>query len=323
VDNRLWKRVPSLFARGPKEEIYIVREDAQGASWVQFGDGKTGARLPSGKKNVVAMYRSGIGAFGPLKEGTNANPVGRVDRLQKIKLPGVVSGGEQPESGGKARQAAPGKVQSLDRLVSLADFESETLAIAGVARASATWSLVDNVPAVVITVLMRTGREAEITNVRQILAGYNRCRGPRRFPIIVHQGHVRYIFLDASMSLDPRLREELVLADIKRALGVVGDEGNGIITTHGLLSIDRRRFGEKEYETRIEAAIQNVTGVLWAKVKGLGSLSAGDDPLLLIPPVAPWPYSALVGCAADSILALHKNHLILQPVAAPTVECAL
>ena len=37
VDDRLWKRVPSLFEREPGEEIYIVREDASGESWVQFG----------------------------------------------------------------------------------------------------------------------------------------------------------------------------------------------------------------------------------------------------------------------------------------------
>jgi hypothetical protein len=129
VSDRLWTRVASLFAKGPKEEIYIVREDAKGESWVQFGDGKTGARLPSGVKNVVAHYRSGQGAFGALKTDTKVQPKGKLDRLDKVRLPGVASGGAQPESGDKARQAAPGKIQSLDRLVSLGDFESETLAI--------------------------------------------------------------------------------------------------------------------------------------------------------------------------------------------------
>jgi len=321
VNDRLWKRVPAHFARGPKEEIYIVREDAKGESWVQFGDGKTGARLPSGIKNVVAKYRTGIAAFGALKEGTNANPGGRVDRLSKIRLPGEVSGGEQPESGENAREAAPGKIQSLDRLVSLRDFEMETLAIAGVSRASAAWELVDNVPAVVITALMKTGRDAEIAQVAQILAGYNRCRGPQRFPIIVHQGHLQYIYLDAGVAIDPSFREGLVIKAVEEALGVVGREGSGVDGSRGLLAAGRRRFGAKEYATRIEGAIQNVAGVRWSRVNGLGSLGTAVDPATLTLPAVPWPLSAVVGCGAENILALHGAHLKLSPVAVMALEC--
>ncbi|MEO8010223.1 MAG: hypothetical protein ABI650_01120, partial [Dokdonella sp.] len=48
VGGVLWQRVPSLFGRGRKEAIYIVRESSDGASsYVQFGDGRNGARLPS------------------------------------------------------------------------------------------------------------------------------------------------------------------------------------------------------------------------------------------------------------------------------------
>ena len=47
---RRWTRVDSLFAQGPDAEVYIVREDADGSSWVQFGDGGgfgTGSRAAS------------------------------------------------------------------------------------------------------------------------------------------------------------------------------------------------------------------------------------------------------------------------------------
>ncbi len=65
VGGRLWTRVDALFGRGAKEQVYIVREDSEGRSHVQFGDGETGARLPSGLSNIVARYRSGDGARGP------------------------------------------------------------------------------------------------------------------------------------------------------------------------------------------------------------------------------------------------------------------
>ena len=140
VSDRLWQRVSSFFGRGFNEEIYIVREDANGDSWVQFGDGKTGARLPSGLNNVVAQYRTGIGAYGELQPDTTVQG-GRLERLDAIWLPKLATGGEPPETGDNAKAAAPGKVQSLGRLVSLADFEREALAIPGVSKVTATWGL--------------------------------------------------------------------------------------------------------------------------------------------------------------------------------------
>src|SRR5207244_8293918 len=104
--------------------------------------------------NVVARYRTGSSAFGPLKPETTVQLGGRVSRLDKAWLPGVVSGGADPESGDNAREAATAKVQSLDRLVSLGDIEAEALAIAGVDKASARWALVGNVPALLGLLLM-------------------------------------------------------------------------------------------------------------------------------------------------------------------------
>jgi hypothetical protein len=158
VDNLEWKQVPSLITAGPKDQVYIVREDSSGQSFVQFGDGETGARLPSGLGNVACTYRTGVGAYGPVKPGASADAGGRITGLDGVLLLDETSGGTQPEALEKARQCAPGKIQSLGRLVSLRDFETETLGIPGVSAASANWQIIDNVPAVGITVLMETGR---------------------------------------------------------------------------------------------------------------------------------------------------------------------
>ncbi|MFQ5793429.1 MAG: hypothetical protein ACE5JP_00060 [Candidatus Bipolaricaulia bacterium] len=320
VNDRLWTRVPSFFDRGPKEEIYIVREDANGESWVQFGDGKTGARLPSGVRNVVAKYRTGTGAYGALKEGTTVQPGDKLDRLDKIQLPGVVSGGSEPESGDNAREAAPGKIQSLDRLVSLKDFESETLAISGVSKVTAAWELVNNVPTVVLTVLMETGRDQEFEAVQEILNGYNKCRGPQRFPIIVHQGKLLYVYIDAVFALDPAFREERVKKAIKETLGVTGEEGNAIDGSAGLFGLRQRRFVQNEYATKIAGIIQDVEGVVWAKVTALGSLGEADDPSELSLPSEPKPLNSAVSCDNDHVLSLYKEHLQLKVATVESME---
>ncbi len=241
----------------------------------------------------------------------------RLDRLDKIHLPGLISGGEEPEDGDKARAAAPGKVQSLDRLVSLADFESETLAIPGVSRVAARWGLVDNVPAVVLTVLMDTGRAAEIEGVRQIVANYNRWRGPQRFPVIVLQGQRLYTGIAAQVAFDPAYREELVRADIATALGLPGEDG--ALPRRGLFAPMQRQFGQAEYATRITGVIQNVPGVQWTRVTGLVALGEAGDPADLVLP-AVVPTSATLACDGQHILSLYVEHLRISAVSAPSSE---
>lgn len=314
VNGRLWRRVASLFGRKGEEEIYIVREDAEDKSWVQFGDGKTGARLPTGTGNVVAVFRTGNGAYGPLQEGAKVQAGARLDRLDQVALPGLATGGEPRESGDNARRAAPGKLQSLDRLVTLSDFEAEALATSGVASAVAAWRLESGIPTLAVTVLMETGRGGEIQAVADILAKYDRSRGARRFPVKVIAGRRRYATVRALYAHDPAVRAEDVAAAIALALGV--NEGKpGAEEGAGLFSLGRRRFGQPEYASRIEGTIQNVDGVLWAKVTGLSPLALTDDPAALAASGLPNAFTETAACGADEILSLYRGHLLLTPAA--------
>jgi hypothetical protein len=317
VNAILWKRVDAFFGHGPKEEIYIVREDVKGDSFVQFGDGENGARLPSGVDNVTAYFRAGSGAHGNLKPGAKPQPGGRVDGLEKIQLPDVISGGGEPESGDKAREAAPGKVQSLGRLVSLRDFETETLGIAGVTKVAAAWALDGGVPAVVLTVLLEAGRESEINAVKHTIAEYQQCRGPNRFPVRVIQGALRYSYLDVQFAFDPRLKREDVEKQIRAALGVGGDE---VAERRGLFTLKNRIFGGAEYATRITGYVQNAAGVRWCKVTALGLLPAGGDPAALTLPPEPKPLNAVVTCGDAEVLQVYPAHLKLTAAAPPPTD---
>jgi hypothetical protein len=311
VDDRLWTQVPVFFNRGPKEEIYIVREDADGSSWVQFGDGKTGARLPSGIDNVTAVYRTGSAAYGALKAGTKPQCGGKVERLDKVHMPLDASGGAKAETGDNARQAAPGKTQGLGRLVSLKDFESEARAVPGVDKAFAAWEVSAKESAVRLTLLMESGRSGEFTQVSTLLNKYNICRGPQRFPVTVVQGKRSYIYLHAEFAMDPSYKEKKVKEAIKEALGVCGAELDGIDGEDGLFGSRRRRFGQNAYASRINGVIDNVEGVLWTRVKALQTLGVSDKPASLSVPATPG-YSAVLVCDNLRILCLYKTHLKLS-----------
>lgn len=321
IGGRLWTRVDALFGRGPADEVYIVREDADGRSHVQFGDGETGARLPSGVGNVVARYRSGDGARGPVKPGAVPSAPERPVGFDKVGIAGIVSGGSDPEDAARAREAAPGKVQSLGRVVSLRDVETEMLSIAGVVTAAAAWDLHQGVPAVLLRVLLQAGREGEFAAVRAAVVHALRCRGPNRWPVVIEQALLRYVFLDLTYARDPSYRAEDVAAAVRAELCLAGD-----VTSQrsGLFGLQARRLGEREYASRIEGRVQNAPGVLWCKVTALGLLPGGaQDPATLRAPAPPRPRVATLRCAARELLQLAPQHLTLTESAEPGVgECA-
>ena len=321
VNGRLWTRVDAFVGRGPKDEVYIVREDANGLSFVQFGDGEMGARLPSGVKNVSVRYRTGLGARGPIKPGATPSAGERPDGLDTISLAGIVSGGADPEQGDKAREAAPGRVQSLGRLVSIQDYETETLAIPGVTTTAAAWDLHEGVPAVILRVLLDAGREAEFVDVRAAIMHAQRCHGPDRFPVVIEQALLRYVFADVAYARDPLRKAEDIEAAMRAALGLAGEEAT---ERSGLFGLRARRLGDAEYATRVEGRLQNVPGVVWCRVTAMGRFPSGElDPDTLALPAAPRSLTPILPCSPHELLQLAPGHLTLTAAADPAAgECA-
>ena len=69
VNDLLWHEATTLYGRDSQEHIYVTRTGDDGKTTIEFGDGVTGARLPSGQDNVRAKYRKGIGVEGLVKAG--------------------------------------------------------------------------------------------------------------------------------------------------------------------------------------------------------------------------------------------------------------
>jgi hypothetical protein len=315
VDGIRWNRVDTLFGAGPLDQVYIVREDRDGKSLVQFGDGKTGARLKSGRDNVELGYRVGLGAHGVLKAGTQPQATVKLAELNKVVLTTEVGTGTGPEPASQARVAAPARLQSLGRLVSIADYEAETRQLPNVLKASARWDVPDGVPAIVLTMLTNSASAAEAARVRDALTGYNRCRGPARHPFVVIQGQRRFVHIDAVVGYDARYQLESLTEAIHAALGISGDDG--------LFSLQRRGFHESVHSSEVIGAIQNVAGVVWVRLQGAGTLAPGADPALLPLPAPGASGAPLIACPPHALLALHRSHCVLGFVLADAaMECA-
>jgi hypothetical protein len=138
VDDLLWHEAPTLFGRGSQEQIYVTRTGDDGKTTIEFGDGVTGARLPSGQDNVRATYRKGIGVEGLVKAGQLTSLLTRPLGIKSLANPEEATGAQDRESLDDARTNAPLTVLTLDRTVSLQDYEDFSRAFAGIAKALAT-----------------------------------------------------------------------------------------------------------------------------------------------------------------------------------------
>lgn len=139
VNDVLWDDVRSLYGLGARERAYITRLTDEGKVTVRFGDGKTGARLPTGAENVSATWRVGTGTAGLVKAGQISLLMMRPLGVRGVVNPTAPAGGADPENRDQARQNAPLTVLTFDRIVSLQDYEDFARAFAGIEKAHATW----------------------------------------------------------------------------------------------------------------------------------------------------------------------------------------
>lgn len=139
VNDVLWDEAPALYRRPPAERIYVTRRSDEGKTTAQLGDGVTGARLPSGVENVTATYRVGLGLSGLVKANQISLLLTRSLGLKEVVNPLPATGAADAETRDEARENAPFTVLTLDRIVSLQDFEDYARAYPGIGKAQATW----------------------------------------------------------------------------------------------------------------------------------------------------------------------------------------
>lgn len=139
VDDVAWGPRESFLDAAPTDRAYVTTAVPGEPSEIAFGDGITGARLPTRAANVVATYRVGTGVAGNLEAGQLDVLMSRPLGLSGVRNPLPATGGAEPDALEDVRTNAPKNVKAFERVVSLADFEDFALAFAGVAKAKADW----------------------------------------------------------------------------------------------------------------------------------------------------------------------------------------
>lgn len=245
-----WEEAPTLYQRKPDERIYTLRQSDDGKTTVRFGDGVNGARLPTGVENVAARYRIGTGQGGMVKAAQVSLLMDRLLGLKSVLNPQPPSGAEDPETLERARASAPKTVLTLDRIVSLRDFEDFARAFSGIAKAVATWLWDGEKRIVHVTIAGEGGTSLDATDkiYQNLIDAMDRARD-RNQPMRIDSFKARKCRLVARVRVDPAFEQDAVFSAVKAQ---VAED----------FSFEARELGQALASSQILMTMQQVSGVI-------------------------------------------------------------
>ncbi len=258
---------------------------------VQFGDGQRGALPRTGVENVIAAYRVGSGLAGAVAAGKLSAMLTRIQGIRSVTNPLAAEGGADAESLDEARQNAPLKVTTLERIVSLQDFEDFVLAQPGVSKAAAddVWSGQTRLVHVTVSTSDAAPLVEGGTFAANLVKAVARAgASPQQVVLAGHQP--RFFRLSLEVVRDPAYASETLLATVRGTL----------VAAFGF---ERRALSQPVTETEVLSLVQQVAGVIAVNVTAMGFVeSNGVDAVAGVLPSAPAGWNPTRGTYAAELL---------------------
>lgn len=301
VNDLLWQEVPSLYEQPPGARVYAVRQNDDGQTSLQFGDGIEGARLPSGTNNLRAGYRKGLGLIGNVRAGTLSTLLSRPLGVKSANNPLPASGGEDPQTLDAARRNAPTTVLTLDRAVSITDYADFARTFAGIDKATAIWIDGGVARGVHLTVAGAGGRAVPPGSLtHKALLSALRAYGDALLPLTLNSYDSVNFALKARVRVAGDALPDLVLAAVDATL-------------RQAFAFDARDFGQAVALSDITAVVHGVAGVEAVDIDALHRL---DELPGALPPERLHPRPALIkpdgSVSAAELLTLAPQGLALS-----------
>jgi hypothetical protein len=271
VDGVRWQEVETLLGRANAERVFVTRIDEQESMSVQFG-GAPGARPTTGRNNITATYRQGLGPAGNVRAGALSNLLDRPAGLKGATNLAPAQGGASPESLALIRGNAPNTVRTFGRIVSLRDAEDAAREHASVAKARATWSWQGEERVIGVTVALEGGSTLG-DDLKEEIVQYLDARRDTNRRLIVQSHEQTFFELHADVQVHADHVAETVQSNVRSAV-------------LAFFAFDSRDLGQPVHLSETYAALQRVTGVVAARISRLrmrGSSAALQDHLLVAP----------------------------------------
>ncbi len=265
VNDVQWHVVDALAGLQPTHRNFITKTDDDDKTSVIFGNGRWGARPPTGIENIKAVYRNGIGKAGNAKAEQISLLATRPLGVKEVINPLRASGGADKESRDQARRNAPLAVMALDRLVSVQDYADFARTFAGIGKASAARLSDGRRQLVHVTISGADDIPIDKTSdlYRNLVKALRDFGDPYQ-PIQVEVRELMLIVLSANVRIQPDYQWESVVTKIRAKL----------LDT---LSFENRELGQDVVLSAVISAIQSVAGAAYVDVDLLGGVSEKNE----------------------------------------------
>ncbi|HEX5885110.1 MAG TPA: putative baseplate assembly protein [Pyrinomonadaceae bacterium] len=282
VNGVRWKERPTLFDSPPDGQDFTAVQDDDEKTIVTFGDGVFGARPPTGKDNIHARYRKGIGVSGNVEIGGIQQLIDSSPGVQKVTNPQAAFGGADRESVDKVRTNASASLSTFGRAVSAADYAALAISYPGVAKASAAWvnrdwTTLKALDHPYIQLVVATADQQPLAEQPTFAAKLRSFLDQRRDPNVslrITDFIPVYIEVVASVEIDDAFPQQATIAKVQAALNTaVNPDG-----TIGFFAFEGLSFGESIHLSAVYAQLQSVPGVKDALVTTLRRLDTDTDP---------------------------------------------
>ena len=246
------------------ERAYSLTTDADNYTYVQFGDGVSGA-IPATGVEIYVTYRFGQGTLGNVSASAVRSLVAGGELIGRVKTVSnalAMQGGADAESIESMRTSIPKSVRAVERAVTADDFESLALRVGGVAKASVNpASSVTSMQVAIAPVGGGAPTGTLVTEAEAYLA-------ERKMVGVGVVGVApSYISINATLdvSVDPRYRNDDVHDSVVAAFT-------------DLFSFDNVDFGQRISKAGIFRATVDLEGVAYLEISIFNRDGTGDDP---------------------------------------------
>ncbi len=246
-----WHERAGLAFAGPRDRVFATAADDDDKLSITFGNGKHGARLPSGVANVKASYRYGIGAVGNVAAEQISQLATQPLGVKSVINPLRASGGADRDSADEARENTPIAVMALDRLVSVKDYADFARTSAGIGKSNAVKLSDGRRQIVYVTIAGARDIPIDMNSdlARNLLAAFEDYGDPS-LPVQIAPRKLKVLVMSAAVQLLPDYAWEAVEPAIRTAL-----------LNH--FSFAARALGQAAFLSEAVAVAQHVKGVSW------------------------------------------------------------
>ena len=265
----VWTWVDHLIEWSSVDRVYTTYTDENNITHVIFGDGVNG-KIPPALSIIQTGYRVGGGEIGNVGPGTLTTMDSTVVGVVSVTNVNAATGGQDAETLDQIRVNAPAALISLNRAVTLTDYEALAKKVPGVAKAKAVSAVYSSVTLYVAPLgggLDASGTPIYLTSTAKLaVSNYLATRIPA--PTTVTLADPTYVQIDVTITLvvAPQYNQKAIEAAVKAAITA-------------FLTYDAVDFGERVTLGGLFTAINSVIGVGYASVTTLarhGNTGAAD-----------------------------------------------